>query len=366
MKQLSQSSQPQALSLRDKENPADHRPEFTTIYAYGSPTGSAYGELVFQPDGEIYGYGDDNLCAWIMAGSELCLLDQEGDIASRFSYIAEGIWQGRVENQGFPLYLLPLLKTDAHSDAGEYRCSGFLVNSIPKSGTYFLEAALKEAGIPSLRLHLSGTNIIDDYRQLPDDEVHVNPKQCRVNFPVDLVTRLLKGRAVVGHIESPLMLDFIREQDICIFNLRRNLRDVLVSLYRFKYKKVKPCDEVDGYWREMSEQTRFIAFLMTYSACDIAHIKEIALMMLSDDESIPVKYEEMCSDSFSEEVKAKLNRLKPGFAQQLCAALMAQYGKKNPTFSGTRSNWQDYWSEDAEKYFVISGLKEINSQLGYE
>lgn len=363
MKQSSQSSQP---SLPYPTSFTDNSPDFTTIYALGSPTGSPWGELLFQPDGEIYGYDDDNACAWIMAGSELCLLDQDGDIASRFGYVAEGIWRGRSENRAGLLYLLPLLKTDAHRDAGEYRCSGFLVNSIPKSGTYFLEAALKEAGISSLRLHLSGTHIIDDYRQLSDDEVHVNPAQCRVHFPVCLVTRLLEGRAVVGHIESPLMLDFIREQGVCIFNLRRNLRDVLVSLYRFKYKKVKPCDEVDAYWREMSEQTRFIAFLMSYAHDDIAHIKAIALMMLEDQESIPVKYEEMCGDCFPEEVKAKLDRLKPGFAQQLAAALTAQYGKKNPTFSGIRSNWQDYWSEDVESYFTISGLKEINRELGYE
>lgn len=366
MMQSSQSSQPQALSLCYQESPLVTTPDFFTIYAFGSQTGTGFGELIFQPDGEIYGYENDNACAWTSVDNELCLLDLEGAVTSRFRYIAEGIWQGHVENKSFPLYLLPLLKTDRHSDSGEYRCSGFLVNSIPKSGTYFLEAALREAGIPPVRLHLSGTNIVDDYRQLSDDEVHVNPERCRVNFPVHLVTHLLQGRAAVGHIESSPMLDLIRQQQVCIFNLRRNLRDVLVSLYRFKYKKVKPCGEVDGYWREMSEQSRFIAFLITYSTCDIAHIKEIALMMLSDEESIPVKYEEMCSDSFSEEVKAKLDGLKPGFSQQLSAGLMAQYGKKNPTFSGTRSNWQDYWSEDAEKYFVISGLKEINIQLGYE
>lgn len=366
MMQSSQSHSSQALSLCDDQSLPVITPDITTIYVFDSPTGSHRGELIFQPDGEIYGDNLDCASAWMMSADELCLLDREGEITSRFRHVAEGIWLGHIEKKGFPLYLLPLLKTDAHTDSGDYHCSGFLVNSIPKSGTYFLEAALREAGIAPVRLHLSGTNIVDDYRKLSDDEVHVNPEQCRVHLPVNLVTRLLKGRAVVGHIESASMLSVIRQQGVCIFNLRRNLRDVLVSLYRFKYQKVQPCGETDRYWREMSEQTRFIAFLITYSADDIAHIKAIALMMLSDEGSIPVKYEELCSVRFSEAVTATLNGLKPGFAQQLSACLTAQYGKKNPTFSGTRSQWQDYWSDDAEKYFSLSGLKEINIQLGYE
>ena len=361
-----QSEQSQALSPSYHLNPAVVSPDFNTIYSFGSQTGKHYGELIFEPDGGLYGYKSDSECRWIHEGNEICLLNHAGDITSRFRYITSNIWRGHEENRAAPLYLLPLINTAPWVNSSEYCCSGFLVNSIPKSGTYFLEAALKNAGIHPMRLHLSGINIIDDFRKLRDEEVHVNPELCRVNAPVHLVTKLLKGRAVVGHIESSRMLEKIRQQNVCIFNVRRNLRDVLVSLYRFKYSKVKPLSGRDLYWREMSEQSRFIAFLIAYSDCDIAHIKAIAVMMLNDNASIPVKYEEMCEDSFSDEVKARLDEIKPGFAQALSESFRAQYGKKNPTFSGSRSNWEDYWSEDAEKYFAVSGLSEINSQLGYE
>lgn len=361
-----QSEQSSSLSLAYHSDPAMVCPDFNTIYSFGSQTGKHYGELIFEPEGGLYGLKSDSECRWIREGSELCLLNSAGNITSRFRYITSNIWRGHVENRGTPLYLLPLINTDPWGNNGEYGCSGFLVNSIPKSGTYFLEAALKNAGIPSLRLHLSGIDIIDDFRKLRDEEVHVNPELCRVNAPVHLVTKLLKGRAAVGHIESLPMLDRIRQQNVCIFNLRRNLRDVLVSLYRFKYKKVKPISAKDRYWREMSEQSRFIAFLMAYSECDIAHIKAIATMMLMDTASIPIRYEQMCENSIDDAVKTRLNAVKTGFAEVLSDSFTAQYGKENPTFSGCRSDWKEYWSEDAERYFTLSGLREINARSGYE
>lgn len=341
-------------------------PDPGIIYSFGSQCDSNYGEVIFRPDGSTYGYHHENENSWGMQNNELCFLSHSGNITSRFRKVAEDIWIGHGENVRWPLYLLPLLKIEENkADKVHVHNAGFLINSIPKAGTYFLEAALKRSGITSLRFHLSALDVVDDYRDLPDAEVHVNPYRTRIKAQIPLLTSLLQGRAVVGHIENVDLLATIRQQGICIFNVRRNLRDVLASLYRFIGDKIEPADLFDHYWRDVSEEKRFLAFMITAVQVNIPFLKEIGRMMVNDADSISLSYEEMCQGVISADAVSKLNTLRPGFAGELQQALKDELGKSNPTFSGKRSSWQDVWSDDAELYFAKCGLLEVNTALGY-
>lgn len=334
------------------------------IYSFGSQSHHNYGQVIFKPSGELYGYSNENEFSWVFENNELCFLNHLGDVTSRFKY-HDGFWIGHAENSKWPFYLMPLINMEDIKRPNLYNNSGFFVNSIPKSGTYFLEDALKNLGIDSVRLHLTGKDVVDDFRNLPDEEIHVNPGKVRISCPVHLITELLAGRTAVGHVENSQTIDKMHEQQITVFNLRRNLRDVLVSLYRFKYKKVKPFGDFDLHWRSFSEQSRFIGFLLTYAQFEIDHIKQIAEMMLNDSLSINLSYEDMCTGVFDEVNRAKLEQIRNGFSDDLSSALKLQYGKVNPTYSGARSDWRSIWTEDAESFFHTSGLDSLNIRLGY-
>jgi len=335
-----------------------------TIYSFGSQSHQNYGQIIFKSGGELCGYRNENEFSWVYGENELCLLNHLGDISSRFKY-HDGLWVGHAENSKWPFYLMPLISLGDFEKPHLYQNSGFFVNSIPKSGTYFLEDALKKLGIDSVRLHLTGQDVVDDFRNLPDEEIHVNPGKVRINCPVHLVTELLAGRTAVGHVENPQTIHKMHEQQVTVFNLRRNLRDVLVSLYRFKYKKVKPFGDFDLHWRSLSEQSRFIGFLITYANYEIDHIKKIAEMMLDDSMSINLSYEDMCTGFFDEENSFKLDNIRDGFSTDLSSALKLQYGQVNPTYSGSRSDWRSIWNDDAESFFRTSGLEDLNIRLGY-
>lgn len=334
------------------------------IYSFGSQSHQNYGQVIFKPGGKLYGYNNENEFSWVYDKHELCFLNQRGEVSSRFNY-HDGLWVGHAENSKWPFYLIPLINMENGEGTHLNKSSGFFVNSIPKSGTYFLEDALKKLGIDSVRLHLTGHDVVDDFRNLPDEEIHVNPGKVRIICPVHMVTELLAGRVAVGHVEHLQTIHKMHEQQVTVFNLRRNLRDVLVSLYRFKYKKVKPFGDYDLHWRSFSESSRFLGFLLTYAQYEIGHIKLIAEMMLADSKSINLSYEDMCAGVFNEENTFKLNEIRDGFSTDLSSALKLQYGKDNPTYSGSRSDWRSIWNEDAESFFRTSGLEELNIRLGY-
>jgi hypothetical protein len=241
-----------------------------------------------------------------------------------------------------------------------------LVNTIPKSGTYFVEAALNAIGCLSQRLHLSGYDSVDDYRGLPDQEVHVAPELVRLVCPVNLVTALLKGEHVVGHIEHRSVIEEIRTQNVCVIYVTRNLRDVLASLLRFKLTKVAPKDPVDGFWRDLSRPKQVIAFLLYHHEKDLAHIRALAELMVSDQNAIFLRYEQICAGEIAPETAARLDMMASGISGCLSKAFKNQYGRVNPTYSGRLSQWRDIWDDAVERYFIASGLADLNRALAYE
>lgn len=338
-------------------------PSLNTVFSFGSHQGDNYGEFVFQNDGTIYGYQNNNEFRWSVIDGQLCFLNIDGIVTSRFDMISKDVFLGRSQVDRVPLYLLPLI-TLAESPCKSFS-PGFLVNTIPKAGTYFLEAALSTVGSKPVRLHLSGENLVDDNRLLNDDEIHVSPEKVRLQCSNKLIASLLNGRTAVGHIEKRHVIEDIRSQGVLVFNVKRNLRDVLVSMYRFKLNKVKSRGGMDDSWREISEKNRFLAFLNYYSDKDFLHVSQVADMILNDNDSVLLSYEDMCNGNIPQSSKDKIDQHKSGLATLLAQAMKSSYSKKNPTFSGKRSNWEELWNDDIESWFSRSGFKRLNEKLEY-
>ncbi|WP_217245318.1 hypothetical protein [Burkholderia multivorans] len=256
------------------------------VYSFGSPCNGQYGHLVLRDDGTIEGYTHPNEHSWAREADELRLHAVDGSVTSRFrSCGTSGVWIGHVENKKWPLHLIPVVRLapPAPPTGADEPRTAFFVNSIPKSGTYYVEAALRSAGVASQRLHLSGRDTVHDNRDLTDAEIHVAPSNVLINCEVELVTAMLQGEQVVGHVEHQWIIDRMRAQGVCVLSVVRDLRNVITSLFRFKKAKVAPTDALDQFWRTLSGPGQVIGFLMQYAERDLAHIRTIAEMMgLSD------------------------------------------------------------------------------------
>jgi hypothetical protein len=342
-----------------------------TIYSFGSPLIGQFGHAVLRPDGTIYGYQHPHERFWELAGDELRLLAWDRQVTSRYTHAGAGVWQGRWEGQQRPLYLMPALSLpplDAVADRTTALGPAMLVNTVPKSGTYFLEAALRDVGFAPLRLHLAIRDVVFDFRDLPDEQLHVDVWNQALELPVSLVTRLLApGEMVVGHVSSREMIHAAREQGVCVVSVVRNLRDVVASYLKFKVRRVAATSPADRFWRTLDEKQQLAGFIARFGDTDLVELLDIAKMISADPHGILVRYEELTRGVIGDDAQRKLRASYPAvFAQRLAKSLRSQLDKPNPTFSGGRTDWHQIWSEELEVYFEESGLRAANEALGYE
>lgn len=330
---------------------------FNTVFSWGSPIGGVYGNMVFKRDGSIAGYKHPNEASWrCTSPSRIELVSASGEVTSKLDYVAEGFWRGVKHETNFPLLLVSAL---SHDQGGSAR--PIIVNSIPKSGTYFLSKALSMCGFPESGLHLLDGNIVDDYRGLPIEEWHRSPEKCRLVLPIESVVAIAGGLTTVAHVSDDAVLNRLEAQGAFIFHLKRDLRDVVVSLYRFKKSRVAATNCADEAWRTLHEPFGFLSFLIHFSSeilsfCDFASLPSM---------QTAVRFEDIERGVLNGEYEENLDRLKLGLYDELCASLKCTAGVKTSTWSGGRSNWETYWSSEVEKVFVALGLRDANHILGY-
>lgn len=340
-----------------------------TLFSFGSSCDGQYGHMVLLPGGGICGYTNRNEQTWSLSGEELCLHGRDGKVTSRYLECSHsGAWFGKFQGTIWPLYLVPVLQLSAGVNESLKPGSGkpsFLVNTIPKSGTHYLESALNHMGFPSQRMLLGGRDRVDDFRGLTADGTHRNPGSRRLRCPPYLVTAMLRGEHVLGHIAVPDELAKVKGQGVHIIYTIRNLRDVLTSLYRYKLTKVVATNASDRYWRSLEEPARLPAFLLHFEE-EFQHQIRMANVILADSDGIVLRYEDMCNGIVTPQAVPRLDTINPGFSVRLRDALAAKFGSANPTFSGKISNWRDIWNRDVERFFVEAGLADANRALGYE
>lgn len=340
---------------------------FSTVYAWGSPSDKIYGHLVFRSDGSIYGYDNDNERAWEYINEKIVFYDHHGTISSiltaerKNSLLFNGFFYGR----RFPVFLIPLITLEQAILPTSLTKPGVFVNTIPKSGSYYVEAALSEAGIKPSRLHLSGADNVDDYRNLTDSEMHRNPESVRLYCRLDLVAAILNNHQAVGHITEQTIINRMHESGVTVLHLIRNLRDVIVSLYKFKLSRVDATGFLDYQWRKFNYADRFMAFLLYHHERDIKHIISIGNSIVNSNSKLIMRFEEITQSKINEEVKNTLDGYSSDMSKKFTLALKIQLNRDNPTYSGQRTDWSEVWNESIEEYFKNSGLFELNKRLGY-
>lgn len=334
-----------------------------TIFAFGSPADSSNGHLVLNAGGTVSGQNQSNEARWKLQNGQLLFLNTDGVETSRLS--PQGTcWLGERSNSKWPLFLVPLLTIN--TSGSDCRFPPVFVNSIPKSGTYLLDVLLARLGWRPSRLHVWGSNGVDDYRGLSDSEMHSNPLRQTLNCPFECLGAILSpGDLIVGHVDKRDAVHRLTCGGATELLLRRNLRDALYSLYRFKLRKVEPRTPADKAWRTIAEPERFLGFLSYFGTNDIEFLKQIAESHLSAD-GISLSFEDLVNQSLPASFKNWLEFIEAGLSVRCVSILRSVLDTETSTFSGARSNWRDLWDDRVELFFEKSGLKDINARLGYE
>lgn len=331
-----------------------------TIFVFGSTDFfSVYGYMSFSDDGKILSYNNDNERFYKLDGDTVCIYNKNYDMTRIFDRNAEA-FIGKDVNSKSGFFLVPLIKFSHAPDVSKFTHRLF-VNSIPKSGTYFLERIMMNLGYTSARLHIGGRNVCDDYRFVDDSEIHVEPQLVRRIFPLNIIDPHVKqGEFLVGHVEYKDIVDKFKEDGFSVISMKRNLRDVLISLYNFKLHKVHSLGLGDDLWKSLSDDDRFIGFLSYYENIDIAHIKLMA-SLIADDESA-LRYEDLNTGSvfaasyISKELGVDIEIVKK--------TIDGARGQHTPTKSMEHATY--FWDNRAEDFFIRSQLFNLNKKLGYE
>lgn len=336
---------------------------FRSVYRFEQVEAGLLDYVVLRGDGTVGGGSRESEQRWEMDGTALRLMTANNVPTSNLRYVAGINTFVPADRNGS--MLIPVL-TLLSQRVGLAKTPAVFVNTIPKSGTYLLERALREVGSQSLRLHLS-SHFYDDNRQLADErEFHTRPIDRRVPCPAQHVAMLMQeGEHVVGHIDSVKTMKAVIASGVTVISCIRDLRDVLVSLFHFKQVQVAPLSAADRIWRTARDpRDRFIAFLAYSEQTEIKHLLLTARVQ-SQCPGIIVKFEDMVQGKLSNAAVAQLNAVRTKFGSNLARGLAKSVGKETSTLSRNPATYRDYWSDEIESYFVDTGLAEANRSLGY-
>lgn len=242
--------------------------------------------------------------------------------------------------------------------------------TIPKAGTYLLAQLLENLGLVNLRLHIGHSHLWDD-RFLPVSMTrqyqafgarpfglrhlakHVQPSQ----FVYGHVTRIPKNERILDGWGRILA--------------KRNLRDVLVSLYR---QQVELRRDVDRSTMDTLVQSKgpvgLHRMLDLKGHAEIRTFSKVADWR-HDPATLVVSYERLVGDEGRDAQVELVGRigthleLEPG-TYDPARAIDASLGSETATRSSRRSRWQEYWDDRVEEVFVGQGFAALNRELGYE
>lgn len=242
-----------------------------------------------------------------------------------------------------------------------------IVCSIPKSGTYLIGDLLAQLGYRDSGMHL-GIEASQDYTDADPDLARSNPEVFNVDLPWPRpLERVGPGQFAVSHL-SPDVAAQLRDFNIVF--VYRNLRDVLCSFCRWTAKTGRWGSQEQA-WRSLPNgPDKLLGFLEHHRERTVSSLAQPAKWF---NRGIPCKvcFESLLGDDGPELQAIELERITRELkldrtADELVAALTAAQDQTTLTKSAGRSSWESMWDERIEAIFEESGLKEINTELGYE
>ena len=335
-----------------------------TVYLLGSAETGHIGQISLGADGRVKGQADPKRARFGFQGDRserFYFLNEAGEKQARLRYQAEA-------NMFFPddvsgLYMVPLVTLDPPREA--FGSARLMINTIPKSGTYLLDMVLTAIGYHGLGLHLIPGECHDN-RGVPAELIHRDPFSRRIFAPAGAVALVMAaGEYALGHVGDERQVGLIDRAGVGMINCQRDLRNVLVSLFRFKLKSVDPQAPSDRVWRRMAEADGFLGFLCAAASTEIDDIRNFAELMPRLP-GVLLRFEDLVQGIIPAAQRDALDLLDDGLGMMMEAVLPEHLGRQSSTLSAQRSDWHGLWSPAAEEFFDRSGLLDANRGLGYE
>lgn len=333
------------------------------VFRLGSPSDVFYGFLTLRPDGTVFGYDHPNERRWMLENEDLLLLSESGVVTSRYSALADNtVWIGTHEGRLFPMALLPVI--DFPPRRSRTDAPALVINTIPKSGTHLLQEFLGRIGWQGTSILITGESRLDDLRGAHRD--HTLGARGLI-CPSDVaVGALQRSQILLTHSTNPRLRAAARSAGVSMVNVVRNLRDVLVSLFRQHRTEEIVHIAPSGGIRSAEEKQAFLRFLAWADTRDILTIRGVAEGIVGDTHSPLLRFEEVHTGQLGASFMAWLQAVQPIQQERLVAEMNAAKQTDTLTRIPGRARWEEYWNPDIELYFAKSGLAELNRALGYD
>lgn len=238
-----------------------------------------------------------------------------------------------------------------------------LINSVPKSGTYLIGKLLEGLGIAGGDLHFRNGHYWDWSSAASVDEYIRNAKQFRAYSPLEESIGLVRQGYFYGHLDfdeaTRLLLE---QQDVSIhFFLIRELREAMVSMYRFQFHQ-------SGREEPAANRSGAFTSWMTKGAANFLIGVERQTPWV-DHCSLCIDYSALIGDKGPDAQNVALSDIAQilGVDGDRVAQAFHQsaVGQKTRTYTGRPSRCGEYWSDTAEEIFRSHGGDKINALLGF-
>lgn len=317
-----------------------------TIYLFGSLHLGPYRLMTFAEDGRItsgqhpaeetYELQDDGLA--FLSGTR---------VTSRLTY--DDTTKAFLPADEIGHYLLPKIALAASVAPAQSRDEKVFVNTLPKAGTYLLYEALKRAGFHPVDLHVMDRHLHDN-RGVAAEDIHFDPASREVAVgAVPVASIMADGEFAVGHLTKLEVMRQVSDRARLI-NVVREPRSMLLSMYEFTRRKVKP-KVGDRLWHSMAGVDGFKAFLLTQPID--RYRAQITTMCENFD---VLRFEDLlASDLARDAVGESLHR-------RLSGALAEALGQKTSTYlAGTRDRGHAYFSDpEVGAFLEDTGIMEVS------
>jgi hypothetical protein len=238
-----------------------------------------------------------------------------------------------------------------------------IVISLPKSGTYLMAELLKAFGYRATGWHLSA-RYCTDYSHADLVEARRDPaKYSRNGTPGEFLSRVRPGEFAVGHL--PYNEEILQATaGFQRLYLTRDLRTALVSYMRFLADTGR-MDAKNLPWYPLADpRQRVVVFLATTAPRLLEALYERMVGWSQLDAIHHVRFEDLTADTPQAlrtiDALASSLDVKHDDANTL---LQTSLSATTVTKSDGLTQLDDYWSDDAEKWFHRIGAADLQTRL---
>ena len=238
-----------------------------------------------------------------------------------------------------------------------------MVITMPHSGAHLIQEILCSFDMMHVRVSHE-TDYIGDYRFLSDQDRIKFSRLCDTYMlPIrETIKWITPGQFVINHMKyDDTSYCLLRESDFLMYTMKRNLRNCVVS-----HARVKMHDKLCITHNKCKLMEDYIK-MPYYNEL----VESIKLMMpwFTNNTFEELSYENIVGENGKDKQYQCLMRLIDDFELtniKMDNIIDKCINKKTFSYSGEISRWQDYWSDEIEKWFAKIGLKTLNVAIGYK